>query len=126
MNYSAATGPSAECLTILLTARMLRRNAIGAVTMPAKPTAKSAAKTSAAKSNAERQAAYRQRHLHNVDGGGALLNVVVSVHTKAQLERLATHYGVTQRALIERLAGEGESAVTGGLRGRALKAYYDG
>jgi hypothetical protein len=56
-----------------------------------------------ATSNAERQAAYRAKHLKAVDGQGERLNVIVDLHAKAALKRLASCYGVTQAAMIERL-----------------------
>ncbi len=51
--------------------------------------------------SAERQAAYRQRHLQDVDGHGERLNMVISVQAKAQLKRLARHAGITQRSMLE-------------------------
>lgn len=51
-------------------------------------------------SNAERQAAYRARHLKSEDGRGERLNLVVDLHAKACLARLARHcacYAVTGR-----------------------------
>ena len=57
-----------------------------------------------AKSNAERQAEYRIRHLKNDEGKGELLNMVIDLHAKRALERLAKCYGVTQRQMLERLA----------------------
>ena len=50
-----------------------------------------------AQTNATRQAAYRQRHLHDEGGTGERLNVVIDLHAKRALERLASCYGVTQR-----------------------------
>ncbi|MBK7520108.1 MAG: hypothetical protein IPJ33_19600 [Gammaproteobacteria bacterium] len=58
--------------------------------------------------NAERQRAYRQRHLQDVDGSGERLNMVVSVQAKAQLGRLARHHGISQRAMLERLLAAAE------------------
>lgn len=55
-----------------------------------------------AQSSAERQAAYRQRHLKDETGTGERINLVVDQHAKLALERLATHYAVTQRAMLER------------------------
>jgi hypothetical protein len=63
-----------------------------------------------AKSNAQRQAEYRERHLKIIDGKGERLNLIVDLHAKRALERLATCYVVTQRALLERLIREAESA----------------
>ena len=61
-----------------------------------------------AKSNAERQAAYRVRHLKDEGGKGERLNLVIDVHAKCALERLAACYGVTQRAILERMLREAE------------------
>jgi hypothetical protein len=57
-----------------------------------------------AKNSAQRQAAYRERHLKDENGKGERLNLVVNLHAKRAIERLAVCYGVTQRDLIERLA----------------------
>ena len=75
-------------------------------------------------SNAERQAAYRTRHLHSVDGDGGRINLVVPVATIAALNRLAVHYGVTKRQMLESLMLDAENAVVTKLRGAAEKAYY--
>lgn len=79
-----------------------------------------------AMTNAERQAAYRKRHLQDVDGQGERLNMVVSVQAKAQLTRLARHFGVTQREMLARVLAESESKVVDGLSRAGEKAYYDG
>ena len=63
-----------------------------------------------AKSNAARQAAYRARHLIDEDGTGERLNLVIDLHAKRALERLAVCYGVTQREAIERLVLHAERA----------------
>jgi hypothetical protein len=62
------------------------------------------------RTNAERQAAYRQRHLKEMNGMLERLNMMLSLHAKRQLERLAAGYGVTQRKLLERLLAEAERA----------------
>ena len=79
------------------------------------------------KSNAQRQAAYRSRHLHDIDGMGERLNTVISVHAKCALERLASCYGVTQRAILERLIREAERSVIDRLaqQPHASTDYYD-
>ena len=56
-----------------------------------------------AKSNAQRQAEYRARHLHDLGATGERLNVVIDFHAKLALERLAACYGVTQRGMLERI-----------------------
>ena len=62
------------------------------------------------KSNAERQAAYRARHLRDVEGTGERLNLVIDLHAKRALERLAVCYGVTQKTMLDRLLVEAERA----------------
>ena len=59
-------------------------------------------------SNAERQRAYRERHLHDIDGKSDRLSMVISMHTKTSLERLASCYGVTQKAMLEMLVDKAE------------------
>ena len=39
-------------------------------------------------SNAQRQAAYRARHLQSDDGEGVRLNLIIGTHAKCALERL--------------------------------------
>jgi hypothetical protein len=58
--------------------------------------------------NAQRQAQYRARHLLDVEGKAERLNTVIELSAKRALERLASCYGVTQRAMIERLISEAE------------------
>ena len=56
-----------------------------------------------AQTTAERQAAYRDRHLHDEDGKGQRLNVIINMNAKYALERLASCYGVTQLAMLEQV-----------------------
>lgn len=65
-------------------------------------------------SNAERQAAYRKRHLQDADGQGERLNMVVPVQARAQLIRLARHSNSSQRELLARMLAETESKVVDG------------
>jgi hypothetical protein len=62
------------------------------------------------KSGARRQAEYRQRHLRDEAGALERINLFVSISTKRQLERLAYCYGVTKRAMLEKLLAEAERA----------------
>ena len=65
--------------------------------------------------NAEAQARYRAKHLHAPETiDAARINQVVGISAKAQLERLARHYGVSQRAMLEKLLQEAERAVNDG------------
>lgn len=75
--------------------------------------------------SAQRQAAYRQRHLKDVDGSGERLNMIVSAAAKMQLKRLAASYGVTQRVLIERLLATAQAEVLSGLTAEQHNAYVD-
>jgi hypothetical protein len=77
-----------------------------------------------AQSNASRQAAYRKRHLQAVDGQGARLNMVVTISARAQLTRLAAHYGVTQRDCLARLLADAERKAVKGLGAAAERDYY--
>lgn len=57
-----------------------------------------------AKSNAERQAAYRARRNERNNGDGeGLLNMLIKIQAKFALKRLANRYGVTEKAMIEKL-----------------------
>ena len=51
--------------------------------------------------NAERQAAYRARQLKDTSGSGERLSMIVDVNAKKALERLASYYGMTQKAMLE-------------------------
>jgi hypothetical protein len=55
----------------------------------------------------------------------ARLNLLISVLAKAQLERLAACYNVTQRSLLEHVLDEAENIAVTTLPGRALNDYYD-
>ena len=78
-----------------------------------------------AASSAERQAAYRHRHLDEVDTvDSARLNMIVPVATKRALERLARRYAVTQREMLGKLIGDAERATTDGMRSADLRRYY--
>ncbi len=75
--------------------------------------------------NAERQQAYRERHLGR-HGEKARIQLFLSAHARAQLDRLARHKDYTVTALIEEWAASAERRATSRLSGRTLKRYYDG
>ena len=75
--------------------------------------------------SAQRQAAHRARHLKDVDGSGERLNMIVNAAAKMQLMRLAASYGVTQRALVERLLAAAQAEAFSGLTGEQQDAYAD-
>jgi predicted DNA-binding ribbon-helix-helix protein len=75
--------------------------------------------------NAEKQRAYRERHL-GIRGGKTRIQLILSTSIRAQLERLARRKGYTVTALIEELVASAERRVTAKLSGKALKGYYGG
>jgi hypothetical protein len=62
------------------------------------------------RSNAQRQADYRRRHLKEENGQLERLSLLVDLHAKRALERLASCYGVTHRAMLERLLMQANQA----------------
>ncbi len=77
------------------------------------------------KSNAERQAEYRRKHLHDPEGKLERINALVSLQAKRQLERLASYYGVTKREVLESLLAQAESTALDALPADQHGAYYD-
>lgn len=77
-----------------------------------------------AKSNAERQAAYRARHLKDENGMGERISVLLDIHAKRALERLAKRYAVTQRAMLEKLLKDAERAMLDTLTHDEQASYY--
>jgi hypothetical protein len=76
--------------------------------------------------NAQRQAAYREKHLKSEDGTGERLNVVIDVHAKKALERLAVYYGVTNKTMLERLVLGVQAQLLAKFDGDRQNDYYDG
>ena len=52
------------------------------------------------------------------------INVATSAHAEAALARLARHYRVSPRAILERLIGDAESAVVDPLNLEDQQRYY--
>ena len=77
------------------------------------------------KSNAERQAEYRRRPLHDPEGERERINLLVSLQAKRQLERFASYYGVTKGKALERALTESKRATVDGLPAGKHGAYYD-
>lgn len=75
--------------------------------------------------NAERQAKYREAHLKSENGTLSRLNMVIDMHAKIRLERLAGHYAVTQKEVLERLLASAEKSVLDGLTADQANLYYD-
>lgn len=63
-----------------------------------------------AKTNAERQAAYRKSRITagNNGDGEKRLHTYVSTETTFALSRLAKHYGVTRREILEKMILEAD------------------
>ncbi|HLK80546.1 MAG TPA: hypothetical protein VKT99_03490 [Xanthobacteraceae bacterium] len=74
--------------------------------------------------SAEKQRRYRGRHL-GVHGSKERIQLFVSVQTKAQLGRLARHYGYTITKLIEDLVKDAERAILDRLPIRQHSTYLD-
>lgn len=78
-----------------------------------------------AQSNAQRQAAYRQRHLKDENSTDERLSLLVDLRSKRALERMAIRYGVTQRAMLETLVADAEKVLLGTLSATEQERYYD-
>jgi hypothetical protein len=76
--------------------------------------------------NAQRQKAYRAR-MRQLDGPMVeWLKTVIDLRAKRALERLARHYGVTQRAALERMIAETESREIAAMETSTQADYYRG
>lgn len=90
--------------------------------MHAKPNKRRGVRT-----GAERQAAYRRRHLDEPETlDSARLNMIVPAATKRALERLAQRYAVTQRVMLVRMIEDAERTATSVLSSNELRRYYRG
>jgi hypothetical protein len=85
--------------------------------------------TAKPRSNAERQAAFRRRHLDDPyaadDAMLARLNLLISVSAKWQLDRLAACYGVTKRSILEHVLNDADHMVFAALTSEAQNDYCD-
>ena len=80
------------------------------------------------KSNAQRQRNYRDRHLKQTGEEYEMLeriNQMISHSAKSGLKRLASYYGVTQRAMLERLIEEADHRLINTLPNEQQNDYYD-
>jgi hypothetical protein len=75
--------------------------------------------------SAEKQQRYRERHL-GIHGTKERIQLFISVQARAQLGRLAGHYGYTVTKVIEDLAADAERALLNRLPPRQRTAYLDG
>ena len=80
-----------------------------------------------AKTNAQRQSEYRERHLKDENRQGERLNIVLNLHAKRALERLAFCYAVTQHEVLEGLLrkADGDASDQASLLPNGLNDYYE-
>lgn len=76
------------------------------------------------KDNAKRQAEYRKRHIK--EGSDQRLNVILGLDAKRALDRMAKHYSVTNKNVLERLLLEAQSQLIEQMDGQQQSNYYDG
>jgi hypothetical protein len=74
--------------------------------------------------SAEKQRRYRERHL-GAQGFKERIQLFVTVQTKAQLGRLARHFGYTITKVVEDLVKDAERAILDRLPTRQHRAYLD-
>jgi hypothetical protein len=74
--------------------------------------------------SAEKQRAYRERHL-GFNGEKSRVQLVLSVHAKFQLERLARHKGYSVTTLVEELAAEVERRIIDRMTSTERRAYFE-
>ena len=79
-----------------------------------------------AKSNAERQKAYRAGRARAGDNGELRINTFVTTSAALGLKRLAKHYAVTQRAMLERLIADADKAVVAPMDDADFEQYLRG
>ena len=80
------------------------------------------------KSNVQRQRNYRDRHLKQTGEDYEMLeriNQMVSLSAKSSLKRLASYYGVTQRAMLERVIEDADHLLINTLPNEQHNDYYD-
>ena len=68
-----------------------------------------------AKTAAQRQADYRSRRATAGDNGERRINTWVSTRAALALARLAQHYGLSRRELLERLVLAADEGIASGL-----------
>lgn len=79
-----------------------------------------------AQTNAQRQAAFRARHLNSTDSTTQRVDLLIDAHAKAALKRLALHRGSTQWETLQKLIADAESALVDTLDKTAQTDYYEG
>jgi hypothetical protein len=77
-----------------------------------------------AMTNAEKQRAYRERHL-GFSGEKSRLQLVLNVRAKFQLERVARHRGYSVTVLVEELAAQVERRIIDQMTPKQRQEYFD-
>jgi hypothetical protein len=75
--------------------------------------------------NARRQERYREKHFKGEDSTLSHLNVNIDMHAKLRLERLAAHYAVTQKLVLEKMIENSERRILEKLSEEQTKQYFD-
>jgi hypothetical protein len=78
--------------------------------------------------NAERQAAYRERHLGVSGKSAARMNSLISLDAAVSLDALSRCYGLTKRAVLEALldAAAATAEAEAIRQGKSASAFYRG
>ncbi|MBK6593690.1 MAG: hypothetical protein IPG23_13625 [Burkholderiales bacterium] len=79
-----------------------------------------------AKTNAQNQAAYKARHLKDESGTSERLDMLIDSSAKLSLKRLAAHYRVSQRVMLQTLLAEKQSSLLEAMGSAEQDAFYDG
>lgn len=78
-----------------------------------------------AMTNAEKQRAYRERHL-GFNGDKSRMQLVLTVRARFQLERVASHKGYSVTELVEELAAQLEQRIISRMTPKQQREYFDG
>ena len=78
-----------------------------------------------AKTNAQIQAAYKARHLKDESGTSERLDVLIDSSAKLALKRLAAHYRVSQRSLLQTLISDKQTTLLETMDSGQQDAFYD-
>jgi hypothetical protein len=76
--------------------------------------------------NAQIQSAYRARHIKDIDTANARrVDTLIDSASMTALKRLAAHYRVSQRGMLQKLIVDAQTALFATLDGDAQDAYCD-
>ena len=79
-----------------------------------------------AKTNAQRQAAFKQRHLASDTGACARVDLVIDQSANQAFERMARSFGLSKRQTLEQMLTFAESALLSALTEPNRKRYAAG